>query len=115
MLRPAYHSILNAMLDLADRLLPPPDGTAIAEFLLPAFGDVVMEDSLEYPFPLNLIPLRHAVLCANCDVITESRNGHCVACGSPSLISLSRVLGRNRGGKRDAIRLENAKNIPRVA
>jgi hypothetical protein len=74
-----------------------------------------MENSLEDPFPLNLIPLRHAVLCANCDVITESRNGHCVACGSPSLLSLSRVLGRNRGGKWDGVRLEDAKTIHRVA
>ena len=70
-----------------------------------------MENTLEYPFPLNLIPLRFAVLCANCDVISESRNGHCLACGSPSLISLSRVLGRKRSAEKDLIRLKGEKRV----
>ena len=41
----------------------------------------------------NLICLRKAVLCANCDVISDGANGHCVACGSQALLSLSRLLG----------------------
>lgn len=64
-----------------------------------------MQNAVEYSFPVNLITLKHAVLCANCDVISESRNGHCIACGSPSLISLSRVLGRVRGAGREIFRL----------
>jgi hypothetical protein len=74
-----------------------------------------MENTLEYPFPLNLIPLRFAVLCANCDVISESRNGHCLACGSPSLISLSRVLGHKRGGEKDVVRRQGGKRVIRRA
>jgi hypothetical protein len=64
-----------------------------------------MENTAEHSFPVNLIPLQNAVLCANCDVITESRNGHCVACGSPSLMSLSRVLGRQRAAEREILQL----------
>ena len=41
----------------------------------------------------NLICLRKALLCANCDVISDGTNGHCVACGSQALLSLSRLLG----------------------
>jgi hypothetical protein len=41
----------------------------------------------------NLVRLQKAVLCANCDVISEGLNGHCAACGSEALLALSRVLG----------------------
>jgi hypothetical protein len=41
----------------------------------------------------DLVYLRKAVLCANCDVISEGRNGHCAACGSEALLNLSRLLG----------------------
>ena len=41
----------------------------------------------------NLVRLRKAVLCANCEVISEGLNGHCAGCGSQSLLALSRVLG----------------------
>lgn len=51
--------------------------------------------------PRNLIPLEQAVLCANCDVVSDSKNGHCMVCGSPSLLNLARVLnGSNRTGER---------------
>ncbi len=41
----------------------------------------------------NLVRLQTAVLCANCEVISEGTNGHCGACGSQALLSLSRILG----------------------
>jgi hypothetical protein len=41
----------------------------------------------------NLVRLRKAVLCANCDVISEGVNGHCAACGSEALLNLNRLLG----------------------
>jgi hypothetical protein len=41
----------------------------------------------------NLVCLQKAVLCANCEVISEGLNGHCAACGSEALLSLSRLLG----------------------
>ena len=43
----------------------------------------------------NLVRLQKAVLCANCEVISEGLNGHCAACGSEALLGLSRVLGGN--------------------
>lgn len=41
----------------------------------------------------NLVRLQKAVLCANCEVISEGLNGHCAGCGSQSLLGLSGVLG----------------------
>jgi hypothetical protein len=41
----------------------------------------------------NLVRLRKAVLCANCEVISEGLNGHCASCGGQSLLNLSRALG----------------------
>jgi hypothetical protein len=41
----------------------------------------------------NLVSVRKAVLCANCDMISDGENGHCAACGSQALLSLSRLLG----------------------
>jgi hypothetical protein len=41
----------------------------------------------------NLVRLHKAVLCANCEVISEGLNGHCAGCGSQSLLRLSTVLG----------------------
>ena len=34
----------------------------------------------------NLVRLQKAVLCANCEVISEGQNGHCACCGSQSLL-----------------------------
>ena len=56
-----------------------------------------MSSAVRVFVPPNLIPLQHAVLCANCEVVSDSKNGHCIVCGSPSLLNLARVLdGRNR-------------------
>ncbi len=41
----------------------------------------------------NLVRLQNAVLCANCEVISEGLNGHCASCGGQSLLHLSRALG----------------------
>lgn len=37
--------------------------------------------------------LRRAVLCADCDVITDSPQDVCLVCGIHSLLPLARVLG----------------------
>ena len=42
---------------------------------------------------VNLIPLQDAVLCADCEVISEGTNGHCAGCGSQATISLRKVMG----------------------
>ncbi len=41
----------------------------------------------------NVIGLQNAVLCADCEVISESKHDICRVCGSVSLLSLSGVLG----------------------
>ena len=49
-------------------------------------------DTIEKP-DVNAVWLRNAVLCADCDVISDSPHETCRICGSRSLLSLSRVLG----------------------
>lgn len=48
------------------------------------------------PLPLierfDAVALSDAVLCVNCSTITAAKNGHCPACGSPSLCNLSNIL-----------------------
>lgn len=43
--------------------------------------------------PLNTIALQHAVLCADCDVVSDSPHDICVVCGSRSLVNICRILG----------------------
>jgi hypothetical protein len=54
--------------------------------------ECAMSSAVRIFVPPDLIPLQQAVLCANCEVISDSRNGHCIVCGSPSLLNLARVL-----------------------
>jgi hypothetical protein len=49
-------------------------------------------DTSESP-DLNSVCLRDAVLCAECEVISDSPHDSCRVCGSRSLMSLSCVLG----------------------
>jgi hypothetical protein len=44
------------------------------------------------PF-MHTIHLGDAVLCADCEVISESLNDECSACGSRSLMNIERMLG----------------------
>ncbi|HTV65265.1 MAG TPA: hypothetical protein VMD98_06650 [Bryocella sp.] len=58
-------------------------------------------DDGQNPQPLlNSIALEHAVLCADCEVISDSIGEVCAACGSRSLLSLGRVLGGGLGQER---------------
>ncbi len=41
---------------------------------------------------LNAIPLVNAVLCADCETISDSPHDECSVCGSKSLFNLRRVL-----------------------
>ncbi|HVP43384.1 MAG TPA: hypothetical protein VMS96_08115 [Terriglobales bacterium] len=49
---------------------------------------------------LNFVPLQGAVLCADCEIITESHSGRCRVCGGGALLSLARVLGGPLGPQR---------------
>ena len=42
---------------------------------------------------LNAVALQNAVLCAECDVVSDSPHDRCLICGSPSLFNISRILG----------------------
>ena len=42
---------------------------------------------------LNAIQLQNAVLCADCEVISDSPHDACRVCGSHSLLSLACILG----------------------
>ena len=43
--------------------------------------------------PLNTVALQHAVLCAECDVVSDSPHDVCMVCGSRSLVNICRILG----------------------
>lgn len=52
-----------------------------------------IEGSLVSSRILNAVPLQNAVLCAECDVVSDSPHDVCMVCGSHSLFSIARVLG----------------------
>jgi len=43
---------------------------------------------------LNAVRLTSAVLCVNCDVVSDSPHDHCLVCGSRSLFNVGSLLGR---------------------
>ncbi len=49
---------------------------------------------------LSSVPLLEAVLCADCEIISNSGGETCEVCGSRSLLSLGRVLGGCIEGER---------------
>ena len=42
---------------------------------------------------LNAVALQSAVLCAECDVVSDSPHDICMVCGSRSLVNICRILG----------------------
>jgi hypothetical protein len=52
-----------------------------------------MDDDRMWEPVLNSVPLLEAVLCADCEIISNSGGESCEVCGSRSLLSLGRVLG----------------------
>jgi hypothetical protein len=73
-----------------------------------------MSSAVRVLVPKNLIPLQQAVLCANCEVVSDSKNGHCIVCGSPSLLNLARVLdGTNRTAERARVWSRRARTAAR--
>lgn len=42
---------------------------------------------------LNAIRLTSAVLCVECDVVSDSPHDYCLVCGSRSLFNIGRLLG----------------------
>src|SRR6202035_3356966 len=54
---------------------------------------------------LNAVALQNAVLCAECDVVSDSPHDVCLVCGSRSLFNIARVFGGNLSKNR-ATRIE---------
>ena len=44
---------------------------------------------------VNAVALQNAVLCAECDVVSDSPSDTCLVCGSRSLFNISHVFGGN--------------------
>ena len=42
---------------------------------------------------VNAVPLQNAVLCAECDVVSDSPHDTCMVCGSHSLFNIAHVFG----------------------
>jgi hypothetical protein len=61
---------------------------------------------------LSSVPLLEAVLCADCEIISNSAGDRCEICGSPSLLSLGRVLGGSIEGERAAV-VQAERDVPR--
>ncbi len=49
---------------------------------------------------LSSVSLLEAVLCADCEIISNSASDRCEICGSRSLLSLGRLLGGSIEGQR---------------
>jgi len=49
--------------------------------------------SAQRPRFLNSVPLQNAVLCAECDVVSDSPHDTCLVCGSRSLFNIARIFG----------------------
>lgn len=62
---------------------------------------------------LNAVALQNAVLCAQCEVVSDSPHDTCLVCGSRSLFNISRLFGGNLPKSR-AIRIETEVQEPRI-
>ncbi len=59
---------------------------------------------------MNAVRLRDAVLCAECETITDSDAGVCLACGCTSLLELAKILGGTLERQRRAVLLQSLGN-----
>jgi hypothetical protein len=57
---------------------------------------------------LNAVPLRNAVLCADCDVVSDSPHDVCMVCGSRSLLNIARIFGGTLPTRRVSMLAEDA-------
>ena len=44
---------------------------------------------------VNAVALQNAVLCAECEVVSDSPHDTCLVCGSRSLFNIARMFGGN--------------------
>jgi len=65
--------------------------------------EIPMDDAHKWGAELSSVPLLEAVLCADCEIVSNSAGERCEICGSRSLLSLGRVLGGSIEGERAAL------------
>ena len=58
-------------------------------------NDSHVEGSSQVGWRLNAVALENAVLCAECDVVSDSPHDTCLVCGSRSLFNIARMFGGN--------------------
>lgn len=63
--------------------------------------------------PLNAVALQYAVLCADCDVVSDSPHDICMVCGSRSLVNICRILGGKMPKKRAEVLKQEPVKITR--
>ena len=68
--------------------------------------DSVVESAAERGRVLNAVALQNAVLCAECDVVSDSPHDHSLVCGIRSLFNIAGMFGGN-------LRKERARLITR--
>jgi hypothetical protein len=64
---------------------------------------------------LNAVALQNAVLCAECDVVSDSPHDVCLVCGSHSLFNVARIFGGNLPDKRTILITQQPAEAPREA
>jgi hypothetical protein len=62
-----------------------------------------VDDAPEKGRCLNAVALQNAVLCAECDVVSDSPHDTCLVCGSRSLFNIARMFGGNLPQNRAAL------------
>jgi hypothetical protein len=60
---------------------------------------------------LNAVPLQNAVLCAECDVVSDSPHDVCLVCGSRSLFNIARLFGGKLPTERVSLVAEEAVTV----
>lgn len=64
---------------------------------------LVVERAPERRRVLNAVALQNAVLCAECDVVSDSPHDVCLVCGSRSLFNISRMFGGSLPNQRASL------------
>jgi hypothetical protein len=60
---------------------------------------------------VNAVPLQNAVLCAECDVVSDSPHDICLVCGSRSLFNIAHVFGGKLPAERVSLVAEEAVRV----
>jgi len=61
------------------------------------------DGSFQTGMNVNTVALQNAVLCAECDVVSDSPHDRCLVCGSRSLFNIARLFGGNLPKDRAAL------------